>query len=157
MKNVYMAIISKTNGASRPTLAQCFFDSKKKAIEWITNQHNLLAEDLYLLEGMNHILWATASTRERNQGHVSRKKYYDYIDSFAKYRVSTLSRHTFTATDEFAYRIYTVEIGKTQENIECDSDFGKPVIDIERVGKKLAAYKKERESLARKSKKGETL
>ena len=157
MKNVYMAIISKTNGASRPTLAQCFFDSKKKAIEWITNQHNLLAEDLYLLEGMNHILWATASTRERNQGHVSRKKYYDYIDSFAKYRVSTLSRHTFTATDEFAYRVYTVEIGKTQENIECDSDFGKPVIDIERVGKKLAAYKKERESLARKSKKGETL
>ena len=157
MKNVYMAIISKTNGASRPTLAQCFFDSRKKAIEWITNQHNLLAEDLYLLEGMNHILWATASTRERNQGHVSRKKYYDYIDSFAKYRVSTLSRHTFTATDEFAYRVYTVEIGKTQENIECDSDFGKPVIDIERVGKKLAAYKKERESLARKSKKGETL
>ena len=75
---------------------------------------------------------------------MSRKKYYDYIDSFAKYRVSTLSRHTFTATDEFAYRIYTVEIGKTQENIECDSDFGKPVIDIERVGKKLAAYKKER-------------
>ena len=157
MKNVYMAIISKTNGASRPTLAQCFFDGKKKAIEWITNQRNLLAEDLYLLEGMNHILWATASTRERNQGHVSRKKYYDYIDSFAKYRVSTLSRHTFTATDEFAYRVYTVEIGKTQENIECDSDFGKPVIDIERVGKKLAAYKKERESLARKSKKGETL
>lgn len=157
MKNVYMAIISKTNGASRPTLAQCFFDGKKKAIEWITNQRNLLAEDLYLLEGMNHILWSTASTRERNQGHVSRKKYYDYIDSFAKYRVSTLSRHTFTATDEFAYRVYTVEIGKTQENIECDSDFGKPVIDIERVGKKLAAYKKERESLARKSKKGETL
>lgn len=144
MKNVYMAIISKTNGASRPTLAQCFFDSKKKAIEWITNQHNLLAEDLYLLEGMNHILWATASTRERNQGHVSRKKYYDYIDSFAKYRVSTLSRHTFTATDEFAYRVYTVEIGKTQENIECDSDFGDPVIDFNRVEQKLAEYKKER-------------
>lgn len=144
MKNVYLATIKKTNGVARPILAYCLFDSKKKAIEWITNQHNLLAEDLYLLEGMNHILWATASTRERNQGHVSRKKYYDYIDAFAKYRVSTLSRHTFTATDEFAYRIYTVEIGKTQENIECDSDFGKPVIDIERVGKKLAAYKKER-------------
>ena len=144
MKNVYIATIRKTNGVARPILAYCLFDSKKKAIEWITNQHNLLAEDLYLLEGMNHILWATASTRERNQGHVSRKKYYDYIDSFAKYRVSTLSRHTFTATDEFAYRVYTVEIGKTQENIECDSDFGKPVIDIERVGKKLDAYKKER-------------
>ena len=144
MKNVYIATIKKTNGVARPILAYCLFDSKKKAIEWITNQHNLLAEDLYLLEGMNHILWATASTRERNQGHVSRKKYYDYIDSFAKYRVYTLSRHTFTATDEFAYRVYTVEIGKTQENIECDSDFGKPVIDIERVGKKLDAYKKER-------------
>lgn len=144
MKNVYIATIKKTNGVARPILAYCLFDSKKKAIEWITNQHNLLAEDLYLLEGMNHILWATASTREKNQGHVSRKKYYDYIDSFAKYRVSTLSRHTFTATDEFAYRVYTVEIGKTQENIECDSDFGKPVIDIERVGKKLDAYKKER-------------
>lgn len=144
MKNVYIATIKKTNGVARPILAYCLFDSKKKAIEWITNQHNLLAEDLYLLEGMNHILWATASTRERNQGHVSRKKYYDYIDSFAKYRVSTLSQHTFTATDEFAYRVYTVEIGKTQENIECDSDFGKPVIDIERVGKKLDAYKKER-------------
>ena len=144
MKNVYIATIKKTNGVARPILAYCLFDSKKKAIEWITNQHNLLAEDLYLLEGMSHILWATASTRERNQGHVSRKKYYDYIDSFAKYRVSTLSRHTFTATDEFAYRVYTVEIGKTQENIECDSDFGKPVIDIERVGKKLDAYKKER-------------
>ena len=144
MKNVYIATIKKTNGVARPILAYCLFDSKKKAIEWITNQHNLLAEDLYLLEGMNHILWATASTREINQGHVSRKKYYDYIDSFAKYRVSTLSQHTFTATDEFAYRVYTVEIGKTQENIECDSDFGKPVIDIERVGKKLDAYKKER-------------
>ena len=157
MKNVYIATIKKTNGVARPILAYCLFDSKKKAIEWITNQHNLLAEDLYLLEGMNHILWATASTRERNRGHVSRKKYYDYIDSFAKYRVSTLSRHTFTATDEFAYRVYTVEIGKTQENIECDSDFGKPVIDIERVEQKLDAYKKEREGLARKSKKGETL
>ena len=144
MKNVYIATIKKTNGVARPILAYCLFDSKKKAIEWITNQHNLLTEDLYLLEGMNHILWATASTRERNQGHVSRKKYYNYIDSFAKYRVSTLSQHTFTATDEFAYRVYTVEIGKTQENIECDSDFGKPVIDIERVGKKLDAYKKER-------------
>ena len=144
MKNVYIATIKKTNGVARPILAYCLFDSKKKAIEWITNQHNLLAEDLYLLEGLTNILWATASTRERNQGHVSRKKYYDYIDSFAKYRVSTLSRHTFTATDEFAYRVYTVEIGKTQENIECDSDFGKPVIDIERVGKKLDAYKKER-------------
>ena len=144
MKNVYIATITKTNGAARPILAYCLFDSKKKAIEWITNQHNLLAEDLYLLEGMNHILWATASTRERNQGHVSRKNYYDYIDSFAKYRVSTLSRHTFTATDEFAYRVYTVEIGKMQANIECDCDFGKPTIDIERVGKKLDAYKKER-------------
>lgn len=144
MKNVYIATIKKTNGAARPILAYCLFDSKKKAIEWITNQHNLLAEDLYLLEGMNHILWATASTRERNQGHVSRKNYYDYIDSFAKYRVSTFSRHTFTATDEFAYRVYTVEIGKIQANIECDYDFGKPTIDIERVGKKLDAYKKER-------------
>lgn len=144
MKNVYIATIAKTNGAARPILAYCLFDSKKKAIEWITNQHNLLAEDLYLLEGMNHILWATASTRERNQGHVSRKNYYDYIDSFAKYRVSTFSRHTFTATDEFAYRVYTVEIGKIQANIECDYDFGKPTIDIERVGKKLDAYKKER-------------
>ena len=144
MKNVYIATIKKTNGVARPILAYCLFDSKKKAIEWITNQHNLLAEDLYLLEGMNHILWATASTRERNQGHVSRKKYYDYIDSFAKYRVSTLSRHTFTATDEFAYRVYTVEIGKTQENIECDSDFGDPVIDFNRVEQKLAEYKKER-------------
>lgn len=157
MSKIYIATIKKTNGVARPILAYCFFNSKKKAIEWITNQYNLLAEDLYLLEGMNHILWSTASTRERNQGHVSRKKYYDYIDSFAKYRVSTLSRHTFTATDEFAYRVYTVEIGKTQENIECDSDFGKPVIDIERVGKKLDAYKKEKEGLARKSKKGETL
>ena len=144
MKNVYMAIISKTNGASRPTLAQCFFDGKKKAIEWITNQHNLLAEDLYLLEGMNRILWATASTRERNQGHVSRKKYYDYIDSFAKYRVSTLSRHTFTATDEFAYRVYTFEIGKIQKNVECDYDFGEPVIDIDRVEQKLNEYKQHR-------------
>lgn len=144
MKKVYIATIKKTNGAARPILAYCLFDSKKKAIEWITNQHNLLAEDLYLLEGMNHILWATASTRERNQGHVSRKNYYDYIDSFAKYRVSTFSRHTFTATDEFAYRVYTVEIGKIQANIECDYDFGKPTIDIERVGKKLDAYKKER-------------
>ena len=157
MKNVYMAIISKTNGASRPTLAQCFFDSKKKAIEWITNQHNLLAEDLYLLEGMNHILWATASTRERNQGHLSRKNYYDYIDSFAKYRVSTLSRHTFTATDEFAYRVYTFEIGKIQKNIECDYDFGDPVIDFNRVEQKLDAYKKERGGITKKSKKGETL
>lgn len=126
MKNVYMAIISKTNGASRPTLAQCFFDSKKKAIEWITNQHNLLAEDLYLLEGMNHILWATSSTRERNQGHVSRKNYYDYIDSFAKYRVSTLSRHTFTATDEFAYRIYTFEIGKIQKMLNAIMTLANP-------------------------------
>lgn len=157
MKNVYIATIKKTNGVARPILAYCLFDSKKKAIEWITNQHNLLAEDLYLLEGMNHIFWATASTRERNQGHLSRKNYYDYIDSFAKYRVSAFSRHTFTATDEFAYRIYTVEIGKMQENIECDYDFGKPTIDIERVGKKLDAYKKEREGLARKNKKGGTL
>ena len=144
MKNVYMAIISKTNGASRPTLAQCFFDSKKKAIEWITNQHNLLAEDLYHLEEMNHILWSTASTRERNQGYVSRKKHYDYIDSFAKYRVSPFSRHTFTAADEFAYRVYTFEIGKIQENVECDYDFGDPVIDFNRVEQKLDAYKKER-------------
>lgn len=143
MKNVYLAIIRKETGGSY-TLASCFFTNKKKAIEWIQNHRNLLEEDLYLLEGMNRILWSTSSTRERNQGHVSRKNHYDYIDSFAKYRVSTLSRHTFTATDEFAYRVYTVEIGKTQENIECDSDFGKPVIDIERVGKKLAAYKKER-------------
>ena len=144
MKNVYIATIKKTNGVARPILAYCLFDSKKKAIEWITNQHNLLAEDLYLLEGMNHILWATASTRERNQGHVSRKKYYDYIDSFAKYRVSTLSRHTFTATDEFAYRVYTFEIGKIQKNVECDYDFGEPVIDFNRVEQKLDAYKKER-------------
>ena len=144
MKNVYIATIKKTNGVARPILAYCLFDSKKKAMEWITNQHNLLAEDLYLLEGMNHILWATASTRERNQGHVSRKKYYDYIDSFAKYRVSTLSRHTFTTTDEFAYRIYTFEIGKIQKNVECDYDFGDPVIDFNRVEQKLDAYKKER-------------
>ena len=144
MKNVYMAIISKTNGVARPILAYCLFDSKKKAIEWITNQRNLLAEDLYLLEGMNHILWSTASTRERNQGHVSRKKYYDYIDSFAKYRVSTLSRHTFTATDEFAYRVYTFEIGKIQKNVECDYDFGEPVIDIDRVEQKLNEYKQHR-------------
>ena len=144
MKNVYIATIKKTNGVARPILAYGLFDSKKKAIQWITNQHNLLAEDLYLLEGMNHILWATASTRERNQGHVSRKKYYDYIDSFAKYRVSTLSRHTFTATDEFAYRVYTFEIGKIQKNVECDYDFGEPVIDFNRVEQKLDAYKKER-------------
>ena len=144
MKNVYIATIKKTNGVARPILAYCLFDSKKKAIEWITNQHNLLAEDLYLLEGMNHILWATASTRERNQGHVSRKKYYDYIDSFAKYRVSTLSRHTFTATDEFAYRVYTFEIGKIQKNIECDYDFGDPVIDFNRVEQKLNEYKQHR-------------
>ena len=144
MKNVYIATIKKTNGVARPILAYCLFDSKKKAMEWITNQHNLLAEDLYLLEGMNHILWSTASTRERNQGHVSRKKYYDYIDSFAKYRVSTLSRHTFTATDEFAYRVYTFEIGKIQKNVECDYDFGEPVIDIDRVEQKLNEYKQHR-------------
>lgn len=147
MKNVYIATIKKTNGAARPILAYCLFNSKKKAIEWITNQHNLFAEDLYLLEGMNHILWATASTRERNQGQVSRKKYYDFIDSFAKYRVSTFSRHTFTATDEFAYQVYTVEIGKIQANIECNSDFGKPVIDVQRVEQKLSEYKQHREEI----------
>lgn len=144
MKNVYIATIKKTNGVARPILAYCLFTSKKKAIEWIQNHRNLLEEDLYLLEGMNRILWSTSSTREKNQGYVSRKNHYDYIDSFAKYRVSPFSRHTFTATDEFAYRVYTFEIGKIQKNVECDYDFGEPVIDIERVGKKLAAYKKER-------------
>lgn len=151
MKNVYMAIISKTNGASRPTLAQCFFDSKKKAIEWITNQRNLLAEDLYLLEGMNHILWSTASTRERNQGHVSHKNHYDYIDSFAKYRVSPFSLHTYKKTDEFSYRVYTFEIGNVQAGVKCDYKcdykFGEPVIDIDRVEQKLAEYKKHREEI----------
>ena len=143
MKNVYLAIIRKETGGSY-TLASCFFTNKKKAIEWIQNHRNLFEEDLYLLEGMNRILWSTSSTRERNQGHVSRKKYYDYIDSFAKYRVSTLSRHTFTATDEFAYRVYTFELGKIQKNVECDYDFGEPVIDFNRVEQKLDAYKKER-------------
>ena len=80
---------------------------------------------------------------------MSRKKYYDYIDSFAKYRVSTFSRHTFTATDEFAYRVYTFEIGKIQKNIECDYDFGDPVIDFNRVEQKLDAYKKERGGLTK--------
>ena len=151
MKNVYMAIISKTNGASRPTLAQCFFDSKKKAIEWITNQHNLLAEDLYLLEGMNHILWATASTRERNQGHVSRKNHYDYIDSFAKYRVSPFSLHTYKKTDEFSYRVYTFEIGNVQAGVKCDYKcdykFGEPIIDVDRVEQKLSEYQQHREEI----------
>ena len=151
MKNVYMAIISKTNGASRPTLAQCFFDSKKKAIEWITNQRNLLEEDLYLLEGMNRILWSTSSTREKNQGHVSRKKYYDYIDSFAKYRVSPLSLHTYKKTDEFSYRVYTFEIGNVQTGVKCDYKcdykFGDPVIDVQRVEQKLSEYKQHREEI----------
>ena len=151
MKNVYMAIISKTNGASRPTLAQCFFDSKKKAIEWITNQRNLLAEDLYLLEGMNHILWSTASTRERNQGHVSRKNYYDYIDSFAKYRVSPFSLHIYKKTDEFSYRVYTFKIGNVQAGVKCDYKcdykFGEPIIDVDRVEQKLSEYKQHREEI----------
>ena len=143
MKNVYLARIKKETGGSY-TLADCIFTSKKKAIEWIQNHRNLLEEDLYLLEGMNRILWSTSSTRERNQGHVSRKNHYDYIDSFAKYRVSTFSRHTFTATDEFAYRVYTFEIGKIQKNVECDYDFGEPVIDIDRVEQKLNEYKQHR-------------
>ena len=67
MKNVYLAIIRKETGGSY-TLASCFFTNKKKAIEWIQNHRNLLEEDLYLLEGMNRILWFTSSTREKNQG-----------------------------------------------------------------------------------------
>ena len=35
-------------------------------------------------------------------------------------------------------------IGKIQKNVECDYDFGEPVIDFNRVEQKLDAYKKER-------------
>lgn len=150
MKNVYLAIIRKETGGSY-TLASCFFANKKKAIEWIQNHRNLLEEDLYLLEGMNRILWSTSSTRERNQGHVSRKNHYDYIDSFAKYRVSPFSLDIYKKTDEFSYRVYTFEIGNVQAGVKCDYKcdykFGDPVIDVQRVEQKLSEYKQHREEI----------
>ena len=150
MKKVYLAIIRKETGGSY-TLASCFFTNKKKAIEWIQNHRNRLEEDLYLLEGMNRILWSTSSTRERNQGHVSRKNHYDYIDSFAKYRVSPFSLHIYKKTDEFSYRVYTFAIGNVQAGVKCDYKcdykFGEPIIDVDRVEQKLSEYKQHREEI----------
>lgn len=100
---------------------------------------------------MNRILWSTASTRERNQGHVSRKNHYDYIDSFAKYRVSPFSLHIYKKTDEFSYRVYTFAIGNVQAGVKCDYKcdykFGEPIIDVDRVEQKLSEYKQHREEI----------
>ena len=146
MKNIYIATIGRRY--SDGPRAACIFTSKKNAIEWIKHHRNLIEEDLYLLEGMNRILWSTASTRERNQGHVSSKKKYDFIDSFAKYRVSQFSLHAYKKTDEFYYRVYTVAIGNVQTgykcDYKCDDKFGEPIINIERVEQKLAEYEKHR-------------
>ena len=147
MKKVYISKIDYFDGENNQNFAYCIFDDKEQATEWIQNHRNLLEEDLYLLEGMNRILWSTSSTRERNQGHVSRKNHYDYIDSFAKYRVSPFSLHTYKKTDEFSYRVYTFEIGNVQAGVKCDYKFGEPIINVDRVEQKLSEYQQHREEI----------
>ena len=151
MKTIYIAKIDYYIDDQGWNLTYCIFDDKDQAVEWIKHHRNLLEEDLYLLEGMNRILWSTSSTRERNQGHVSRKNHYDYIDSFAKYRVSPFSLHIYKKTDEFSYRVYTFAIGNVQAGVKCDYKcdykFGEPIIDVDRVEQKLSEYKQHREEI----------
>ena len=140
MKKVYLAIIRKETGGSY-TLASCFFTNKKKAIEWIQNHRNLLEEDLYLCEEMHHILWSTASTRERNKGYISHKNVTDYVKSYEKYRLSPFGRIDVRGYD---YWIHAYEIGKAKGTAGSYHEFGESVIDIDRVEQKLNEYKQHR-------------
>ena len=145
MKNVYIAKIDYyTDDDKSWNLTYCIFNNKDQATAWIKHHRNLLEEDLYLCEEMHHILWSTASARERNKGYISHKNVIDYVEAYERYRLSPFGRIDVRGYD---YRIHAYEIGKAKGTAGSYHEFGEPVIDIDRVEQKLAEYKKHREEI----------
>ena len=144
MKTIYIAKIDYYIDDQGWNLTYCIFDDKDQAVEWIKHHRNLLEEDLYLCEEMHHILWSTASARERNKGYISHKNVTDYVKSYEKYRLSPFGRIDVRGYD---YWILAYEIGKAKGTAGSYREFGEPVIDIDRVEQKLNEYKQHREEI----------
>ena len=144
MKTIYIAKIDYYIDDQGWNLTYCIFDDKDQAVEWIKHHRNLLEEDLYLCKEMDHILWSTASARERNKGYISHKNVTDYVKSYEKYRLSPFGRIDVRGYD---YWILAYEIGKAKGTAGSYREFGEPVIDIDRVEQKLNEYKQHREEI----------
>ena len=145
MKTIYIAKIDYyIDDVQGGNLTYCIFDNKEQAVEWIKHHRNLLEEDLYLCKEMDHILWSTASARERNKGYISHKNVTDYVESYEKYRLSPFGRIDARGYD---YWIHAYEIGKAKGTAGSYYEFGEPIINFERVEQKLAEYKKHREEI----------
>ena len=144
MKTIYIAKIDYYIDDQGWNLTYCIFDDKDQAVEWIKHHRNLLEEDLYLCEEMHHILWSTASARERNKGYISHKNVTDYVKSYEKYRLSPFGRIDARG---YGYWIHAYEIGKAKGTAGSYREFGEPVIDIDRVEQKLNEYKQHREEI----------
>lgn len=145
MKNVYIAKIDYyTDDDKSWNLTYCIFNDKDQATAWIKHHRNLLEEDLYLCKEMDHILWSTASARERNKGYISHKNVTDYVESYEKYRLSPFGRIDARG---YGYWIHAYEIGKAKGDAGSYYEFGEPVIDIDRVEQKLKEYKQHREEI----------
>ncbi len=145
MKTIYIAKIDYyIDDVQGGNLTYCIFDDKEQAVEWIKHHRNLLEEDLYLREEMHHILWSTASARERNKGYISHKNVTDYVKSYRKYRLSPFDNIDARG---YGYWIHEYEIGKAGGTVGSYYEFGEPIIDFERVEQKLAEYKKHREEI----------
>ena len=144
MKTIYIAKIDYYIDDQGWNLTYCIFDDKDQAVEWIKHHRNLLEEDLYLCKEMDHILWSTASARERNKGYISHKNVTDYVKSYEKYRLSPFGRIDARG---YGYWIHAYEIGKAKGTAGSYREFGEPVIDIDRVEQKLNEYKQHREEI----------
>ena len=104
----------------------------------------IVEEDSYLCKEMDHILWSTASARERNKGYISHKNVTDYVKSYRKYRLSPFDN---IGARGYGYWIHEYEIGKAGGTVGSYYKFGEPVIDIDRVEQKLKEYKQHREEI----------
>ena len=153
MSKIYIATIQCVyysdyeDEEERGILASCAFEDKDKATQWIIHNEHLLAEDLSFRDQARDIFYSNLNTGDEL---VAEK----FQNSLKKYLISSLFDPQISSFHSDLTEYEVNKEGTAKYNLYFRYRY--PTINNERVEQKLDAYKKEREGLARKSKKGET-